>query len=343
MAPQWAQDMAGYTFQPSASGHSLARIGALFSRLLERETDPRAEESGNYVAAVGDDEQFAVAVALIAGELGFPARVVLGARLASADPTLPTCESGVCRAQDLAAWTEVQDAAGRWVPIDVTPQHEISPSLEIAEQRDPENVTEVRPESVDEVLPPDPVQEDSGADADPSAPGIDLAWLLPALRVSGIALGIALLAFGPFLAIAAAKVLRRRERRDAGSPQARIAGGWDEFVDAAVDAGRGAPRALTRTEVAEHYGTEPGMLLAEHADRAVFSGLTATSDDAAEFWRIVDAERRRLAGEHGWWRRILATVSLRSFVRHVAPPTTRREHTAEREKRRTSQRAHTSP
>ena len=65
-----------YAFQPSASGHSLARIDAMFARLLERETDPRAEASGNYVAAIGDDEQFAVAVALIARELGFPARVV---------------------------------------------------------------------------------------------------------------------------------------------------------------------------------------------------------------------------------------------------------------------------
>ena len=62
----WMASLPGYAFQPSASGHSLARIDALFGRLLERETDPRAEASGNYVAAVGDDEQFAVAVALIA-------------------------------------------------------------------------------------------------------------------------------------------------------------------------------------------------------------------------------------------------------------------------------------
>ena len=32
---------AGLPFQPSASGHSLARIDAMFTRLLERETDPR--------------------------------------------------------------------------------------------------------------------------------------------------------------------------------------------------------------------------------------------------------------------------------------------------------------
>ena len=162
--PLWMQSLADYTFQPSASGHSLARIDAMFARLLERETDPRAAASENYVAAVGDDEQFAAAVALVARELGFPSRVVVGARLASSDPALRTCEAGVCRAQDLAAWTEVQAASGDWVAVDVTPQYDQSPSLEVTEQRNPENVTEVRPDPVEDVVPPDPVQEDTGAD-----------------------------------------------------------------------------------------------------------------------------------------------------------------------------------
>ena len=101
-------------------------------------------------------------------------------------PDSRRARTDVCRAQDLAAWTEVQDEAGRWVPVDVTPQYENSPSLEVTEQRDPENVTEVRPDSVEEVLPPDPVQEDSGAeDSEPPADGLDLAWLGPALRVTG--------------------------------------------------------------------------------------------------------------------------------------------------------------
>ena len=342
-APAWMAELPGYTFQPSASGHSLARVGALFTRLLDRETDPRAEASGNYVAAIGDDEQFAVAVALIARELGFPSRVVMGARLSSADPTLSTCENGLCRAQDLAAWTEVQDEAGRWVPVDVTPQYEISPSLEVTEQRDPENVTEVRPDSVEEVLPPDPVQEDSGAeDSDPPAGGPDLAWLGPALRVAGIVMAVFVLVFGPFLTIILAKAIRRRGRRRQGAPASRIAGGWDEYVDAAIDAGRGAPRTFTRSELAAEYATMSGPRLAEAADRAVFSHGTMTAEEADEFWRIVESERRQLARQGGAWQRLRATISLRSFVRHLAPSTGRRERTAEREKRRTAQRAHTS-
>ncbi|QIG38602.1 transglutaminase domain-containing protein [Microbacterium sp. 4R-513] len=342
--PVWASSLPDYAPQASASGHSLARIDTLFSKLLERETDPRAEASGNFVAGIGDDEQFAVAVALIARQLGFPSRVVVGARLDSTDPGVATCDDGACRAQDLSAWAEVQDDAGEWIPVDATPQYADSPSLEVTEQRDPENVTEVRPDSVEEVLPPDPVQEDSGVDDDVrNDAGPDLAWLWSTLRTSGVVLAILVLALGPFLAVIIAKAVRRRGRRTQGPPAARVAGGWDEYVDAAVDAGRGAPRALTRSEVASAYATDSGLVLAERADRAVFSGATTTLDEAEEFWRIVDEERRGLARGEGFWRRVLATVSLRSFIRPLAPMKGRRERTAERGKRRAVPRERTSP
>jgi len=341
--PLWASSLADYAPQPSASGHSLARIDALFTRLLQRETDPRAEASGNYVAGIGDDEQFAVAAALIARQLGFPSRVVVGARLSSSDPDVATCDAGVCRAQDISAWAEVQDDAGEWVPVDASPQYADSPSLEVTEQRDPENVTEVRPDSVEEVLPPDPLQEDSGADDDvQNDAGPDLAWLWPLLRTSGIVAAILVLVLGPFLAVVIAKAVRRRGRRRQGAPAVRVAGGWDEYVDAAVDSGRGAPRALTRSEIAAMYETQAGPVLAEHADRAVFAGGTTTLDEADEFWRIVDEERRRLARENGFWRRVLATVSLRSFIRPLAPKKGRRQGPAGRGKRGAAQRARTT-
>lgn len=341
--PVWMQSLPDYTFQPSASGHSLARIDAMFARLLERETDPRAAASENYVAAVGDDEQFATAVALIAHELGFPARVVVGARLSAADPDVRTCEAGVCRAQDLAAWTEVQSAAGEWVPVEVTPQHAQSPSLEVTEQRNPENVTEVRPDPVEDVVPPEPVQEDNGVDdGTDDAAGLDLAWLWPVLRIGGIVLLVLLLVLGPFALIAAAKASRRRTRRTQGSPAARIAGGWDEYVDAAVDAGRDAAPDLTRSELAGLFATPSGAALATDADRAVFSGAPVPAADATEFWRVVDQERRTLRAERGFWHGVVATVSLRSFVRHLAPSGARSRF-AERGKRRVTQPVRVSP
>ncbi|MCH6232036.1 DUF3488 and transglutaminase-like domain-containing protein [Microbacterium sp. CFH 31415] len=336
--PVWAEQLPDYTFQPSASGHSLARIDAMFDRLLEREGDPRAQASGNYVAAVGDDEQFAVAVALIARELGFPSRVVLGARIGEPQPGLASCGDGVCRARDLSAWTEVQSAEGDWVAVDVTPQWAESPSLDVTEQRDPEVVTEVLPDTVEEVLPPDPLQEDS-ASGDPAADdaGVGLAWLWPILRTAGVALLILGLALGPFLVVIAAKAARRRGRRRAPSPAARIAGGWEEYVDAALDTGREAPRTHTRRELATAFGSDTGLQLADTADRAVFSSGDETDADAAQYWRVVDEERRRLAQERGFWRGLAVTVSLRSFVRHLAPATGARTRFAERGRRRVVQ------
>lgn len=333
--PVWMESLPDYRFQPSASGHSLARIDAMFARLLERETDARAKASGNFVAAVGDDEQFAVAVAMIARELGFPSRVVLGARLAGAEPGLAACDDGVCRAQDLSAWTEVQSADGAWIPVDVTPQYADSPSLDVTEQRDPEVVTEVRPDTVEEVLPPDPLQEDSRA-GDPEADdaGLDLAWLWPVLRTAAVVLLVLGLALGPFLVVIGAKSARRRSRRLAEEPSARITGGWDEFVDAAVDAGRSAPRTHTRSELAESFGLPGADRLATVADRAVFSAGSETAEDAAEYWRAIDEHRRRLARERGVWHRLVVTVSLKSFARHVAPASGIRSRLTERGKRR---------
>lgn len=324
-APTWTADLPGYQLQPSASGHSLARIEVMFQRLLEREDDPRAQTSGNYVAAVGDDEQFAVAAALIAHELGFPARVVVGTRLSASDPGVATCEAGECRARDLSAWTEVRGDDGRWAAIDATPQWELSPSLEVTQQRDPENVTEVRPDTVDEVVPPDPVQEDNAlTDDDTTDDGLDLAWLWPILRVAAISLLVVLVFFGPFLAIVVAKAARRRGRRRDPDPRVSIAGGWDEYVDAGLDAGRSLPPSSTRRELAASLDTPSGVRLADDADRAVFSSRTVTADEASEFWRIVDEDRRLLTRRHGWWRRVRAAVSLRSFLRFFAPRPTRR-------------------
>lgn len=313
--PAWMRALDGYAFAPSASGHSLGRIEEMFAALLQREADPRAAATGNYVAAVGDDEQFAVAVALIAQELGFPSRVVVGARLASAEPGLATCDEGLCRAADVAVWTEVRTAAEEWIPVDVTPQHERSPSLEVTQQRDPEVPTEVRPDTVEEVAPPRPVQDDTVRPDDRPDEGLDLSWLGPVLRVAGTAAVVAAIALGPFFLIVGAKALRRRARRGRADPVARIAGGWDEYLDAAADAGHDPARRRTRVEAAAGYGTPSGLALAEAADRAVFSNTVTTADDAEEYWRIVDAERRAIAA--GRWRRLRAAVSLRSFLRLV--------------------------
>lgn len=334
----WTAALGDYGFQPSASGHSLARIDTMFRQLLARQTEAGvAADQGvdeSLVAAIGDDEQFATAAALIAEQLGFPARVVVGVRL-DAQQGLPACVGGVCQGGDMSAWIEVQASDGEWVPLDVTPQHTIGVQRDAKQQRDPENVTELRPDTAQEVVPPAPVQQDSikAAEDEPDA-ALDLTLLWTVLRVIALVVLIAALVFGPFATVIAAKALRRRARRSEGEPGTRIVGGWDEYVDAALDRGLTAPSELTRRELAAHFETQSaassvegstaasasaGGSLATLADRAVFAAESPSVEESEEFWRIVDVERGMLSQGAGTWQRLRAAVSLRSFARHLSP------------------------
>lgn len=332
--PAWMSELDPYAFEPSAAGHSLARVDTMFQQLLEREAAAAGgAATSSLVAAVGDDEQFAVAAALIAEQLGFPARVVVGARLDSSDAALPTCEGGECRALDLSAWVEVRSSQGDWVSVDVTPQHAVSIDTDVRRQRDPEVVTEVRPETAEEVVAPDPVRQQADADDDPAEGPADLSGMWAALRAVTVgALGVGIV-LAPFITVVAAKAVRRRQRRRDGDAAARILGGWDEFVDAAVDHGRPAPGAHTRSELAALYRTPRSAALATSADQAAFAPSGPAPRSAERFWSEVDGERRALGHGTPWWRRARAAVSLKSFRRSLVGPLRRRPSPSARSER----------
>ncbi|MEW1834080.1 transglutaminase domain-containing protein [Microbacterium sp. NPDC079995] len=316
-APAWLRDLGEAGFQPSRAGHSTDRIGALFTQLIERESSSPDGSDADLVAAVGDDEQFAVAAMLIADQLGFDARVVVGTRLASPEG-LPVCEDGVCRGGDLAAWIEVANAAGRWVPVDVTPQHESFPSPDLEQRRDPENPTQVRRDEAEPVLPADASPADGERSEPESTPQeADLTALWTALRIGGVSLLALVVLVGPLVTILTVKALRRRGRRR-GDVAARFTGGWEEYVDTAVDHGYTAPAHLTRQELARLFagGAEDaaGVRLATWADRSAFDAAPPSAAENDEFWRIVAAERARFAAEKGWWARLRARLSLRSLL-----------------------------
>lgn len=336
----WMDEIGGgYVFSPSSAGHSLARIDQLFTQLLDRagKTDKTADNA-ELVAAIGDDEQFAVASALIAQQLGFPSRVVVGVR--TNDPNLPSCDDGVCRAGDLSAWVEVQGVGGDWVAIDTTPQHTAAVSTDTSRQRDPENPTDVLPDTADEVTPPDPQRED-GTEVPPApVPGPNLSTVWAVARIIGLSLLGLIVLLAPFLVVLIAKASRRRGRRNNPNPALAIAGGWDEYVDAAVDSGRQAPVAETRQELAAAYATPSATLLAATADRAVFAGVPLDASESEQFWNIVSEERRALRQDIGFWGRVRAALSLKSFSRHFAARTSVADlwsaRTSERRKRRTN-------
>ena len=291
----------------SRSGHSADRITQLL-------TDQRM---------IGDAEQYAVTAALMARQLGFPARVVFGfvPRVSGTGVNdtgvndTGVNDTGVTRVtgDSVSAWIEVDTAQYGWVTIDPNP-----PVRAIPEELPEEPTTVSRPQSV---IPPQTVQPDRPADqapqqSTPEKPAPEDGWLatvLVVLRVAAwIALGLAVLV-SPFLVIIAAKLRRRRLRRRAATPLARISGGWQEYRDAVVDHGIDVPATATRREVALTVGGSQPSILAAISDRAVFSPREPSKEEADKVWKAVTELSANLGAGTTRWQRIKALVSLRSL------------------------------
>ncbi len=286
---------------PSRSGHAADRIAELF-------TDPQM---------IGDAEQYAVAGALMARQLGFPARVVFG--FAPAEGGTVTVDGA-----DVTAWIEVDTAEYGWVAIDPVPPVRPIPQ---EKPQDPNKVA--RPESI---VPPPPDKADPNLDQstpDSSKDSSDepnqaLLVLLQVLKVGGWVLAVLAVLAAPFVLVIAAKARRRRHRRRAATPLERIRGGWDEFADTALDHGFEPPPSATRSEIAGTVGLLPARVLAAVADRAVFAPGETDPREADRVWDAVGELRASLDDGLTRRRRLLALVSLRSFRRYHVPNLLRR-------------------
>ncbi|GAA0416756.1 transglutaminase domain-containing protein [Leifsonia naganoensis] len=294
-----AQD--GYISHGIGPDEPASRSGHGADRITELLTD---------VPMLGDQEQYAVTAALMARQLGFPARVVFGF-VAPADAA--SSATVTLTGSDVSAWIEVQTADG-WVTVDPTPPVRPVPP------KQPEQPTEIsRPQT--NVQPPvdeNPQQNDEPPQAqvdttDQQPPNPLVETLLAILVVVGWTLLILAVLAAPFLAVLAAKWRRRALRRSASTASERIVGGWREFADAAVDHGYDPPPAATRVEFAQTIGGNRAAALAKVADRAVYSPTAPTPEEADSVWKAVDDLRGQLDRRDTRWKRVLAAVSLRSL------------------------------
>lgn len=214
---------------PSRAGHGADRIDELFTRSQ----------------MVGDQEQYAAAMALMARNLGFPARVVMGFA-----PDVPEGAASVdITGNDVTAWVEVAFDKIGWVPFNPTPD-----KTDVPQDQTP------KPKSVPQPQVRQPPRTDNQSDDlltaveidDTKKDDKDKQFLLPgwAWALMGIA-AIPLVAFfGPLLVIALLKARRRRRRKNRGSGDERVAGAWDELADGYAELGFEVPRASTRRQVA---------------------------------------------------------------------------------------------
>lgn len=297
----WFSHGVAETDTVSLPGHTYARINALLA---------------NEEAMVGDEEQYAVAMALMARTLGLPARVLYGYEV-------PAGGSGEVRGRDVRAWTEVNLDGLGWVVFNPTPSHD-----RILKELDPIPSSQTRPHVENPPPPPErpevpapdnemPVQQ---SDPPPEPPTINIAEVLRVTAVFGIPV---LVLFGPLILILGLKNRRRRTRMHAEEMAARVSGGWAELLDQARDLGTTVSPSATRSEQAAVLASSYPQLerkvdtnrLARQADASTFAPEPISEDQAGRFWQGVDLAvgglRASVSARKAW----LGRLSTRSFRR----------------------------
>jgi transglutaminase-like putative cysteine protease len=295
---------------PSSAGQGADRMVTLFGL-------PRL---------IGDQEQYATALALMARSFNYPARVVMGFA-----PKVKNGDSGpiAVKGSDVTAWVEVAFKGVGWVPFDPTPTETDVPVSQVPQ---PQSVPQPQ------VRQPPRTQQQQ----DDLVTGVDIAGSKSKNRHSAfgipgwvVTVGLSvlvplLLIFVPLLIIAALKLRRRRRRRAAASGDMAAAGAWDEVLDQYTELGYRVPERLTRIHVAgdleRQLGNEPSgslVVLADRADEAVFSGRDVDLAQLETLWANADAavgDARRRATP---FRRLVARYRVSSASRWFGRISTR--------------------
>ena len=279
----------------SPAGHYAGRMTSMFTPKL-----------------IGDDEQYAVAMALMVRQLGYPARVVLGFYPEEQASGATVAMTGY----DAHVWVEVPFEKAGWVAFDPTPDRDKTPDTKVPK---PDEVPQ--PQVLPPPVPPDePIEPpDDRTDDSKTTQKEDREFTVPvSIRVALLALGGGTLIASPFALIALLKTRRRAKRRRTGRTADRISGGWAEVLDTATDLGVSTPARLTRQETARELATTFAaagpVAVAERVDSHVFGETDPAPGAVDEMWRQVDGLLTSMRRSVHPVRRVLALVSPRSLL-----------------------------
>ena len=353
-ASKLATSIAGGQSSGGAAATALAdtlKDSGWFSHGLEGD-HPSDAGHGNYrinkllagTAMVGDSEQYASAMALMARDLGLPSRVVLGFLPKNEDGeitdarTEKTSGNGTkieFTGNDVTAWVEIKLQGLGWVAFYPTPKETKMPD-------ENQNLTPPNPQTLVRQPPvplTDPLRDQTqakgqsslaGADADDSPTNLFWARFWRVTRkvaLYGSPLWTLLIACGLILMFKA--ILLARARRH-GSPKARVAAGWNAIRMLAEQSGITAKgtRRDQAGAIARQLGTDDQALiqLGREADYATFSGQDIESGQATTYWTGVDQLRKAMLASLPRFRRIRTRLSLKSVAilsnGHAAKPHT---------------------
>lgn len=256
---------------------------------------------------VGNGEQYAAALGLLAQAEGIPVRVVMGFRPEGSGRTTVT-------GGDVEAWVEIPLDGVGWVPVDATPPQDNEPDPSIRprprelspepQPPPPPPLPEARASADDLEATETEIEDPEDSDEDEDEEAGSRSW-----PVALLALGTSGLVLSPLLAIVGVKRLRRFRRQHRGAARARAHGGWAEVLDLSRDLGRPVPSAATRREAAELVGVPPASGLAMTADAATFGAQHPSDDDLVALWREVDEVLAAARGARTPFERLRAAVN----------------------------------
>jgi hypothetical protein len=257
----------------------------------------------------GTPEQFATLLALMARDLGVPARVVTGFRVEPADggAVLAAGSHNVTTA-DAWTWVEIPVNGAGWVVLDGSPAR-------FANANTPKE-SGAAPPSTSALPSKNPLitQASSGNAVAPkstvphtgSAPTDALIIAIVAAVLFLLAVIVAILL--------SRKRLRAARRRRSPDPRLRLIGAWRESLDVLAEAGLPDMTSMTSAEIAEltteQFGDETGSqtaALGTAANSVAYSSATPVADaDADAAWANYRSLRRRVHQQLGVRGRIAA-------------------------------------
>lgn len=280
---------------------------------------------------VGDSEQYASAMALMARELGLPSRVVLGFLPKDADGDITdarTSQDGDTTlveftGNDVAAWVEIHLEHYGWVAFYPTPQETKVP-------QEDQDLTPPNPETLVRQPPlplTDPLRDEQNTTGQSSLTGDEaddpgnysrwasVARVVRAVAIYGSPLWVVLLVAG---AILLAKAIQLAYARRHGRAQLRVAAGWQAVANLARQSGVDVhgTRPEQARQIAAQLGIDEASLTTaqRQADRAAFSGQQVDDAQAKAYWQDVDTIRGRILGSLPRLRRLRTRLSLRGIL-----------------------------
>ncbi|MGH3206266.1 MAG: transglutaminase-like domain-containing protein [Trebonia sp.] len=259
---------------------------------------------------IGDDEQYAATMALLANAVGVPARVSL-------DGTVEA--NGTVYGKDVRADIELDTAEYGWVTLPASQfTGTKSPQLQTQQVTPPPQPVKVVPPRRGDAAPVAAANSSTAVSRTAPPPPSTSRFAIPPivfilLKYAGTPL-LAVVAAG--VALIALKAARRRRRRSTGPPSARVAGAWRELVDLGRDLGISAAgvsaSAPTRREFAAHaeeHGLKEARAVALAADAAVFGPADPDNATVSGVWQLVTAARRAATSGLPLRRRLWVAVN----------------------------------